>query len=114
MHDKPAARQDLLVKLLDLDMYGRMAQRANLRAVEADARVKAEQQRLDDLSFASDEAFKAARAQVGGLTKLQERIDADEPQLGELRDTFKGGKERGQARSGRAGAGETSAGPDGG
>jgi len=112
MHDKPAARQDLLVKLLDLDMYGRMAQRANLRAVEADARVKGERQRLDDLSFASDESLKAARAQVRVLAKLQERIDGDEPRLVELRETFKEGQERAKAAERAAGALERIAIPD--
>src|ERR1041385_474671 len=61
MHDKPADRQNLLVRLLDLDIYERMLQRANLRAVEADARAKSDRQRLEELqSFATDDSLKAA------------------------------------------------------
>src|SRR5207302_3207419 len=64
MHDKPAERQNLLVKLLDLDIYERMLQRANMRAVEADARAKSDRQRLEELqSFATEDSLKAARAQ---------------------------------------------------
>ena len=103
MHDKPADRQNLLVKLLDLDIYERMLQRANLRAVEADARAKAERQRLDDLSFATEDSLKAARAQIAALTGLQERIDAEEPRLVELRDVFKQGREHAQAAERAAG-----------
>ena len=103
MHDKPADRQNLLVKLLDLDIYERMLQRANLRAVEADVRAKAERQRLDDLSFATEDSLKAARAQVATLTALQERIDADEPRLVGLREAFKQGQERAKAAERAAG-----------
>src|SRR5205085_2100582 len=75
----------------------------NLRAVEADARAKAERQRLDDLSFATEDSLKAARAQIAALTGLQERIDAEEPRLVELRDVFKQGREHAQAAERAAG-----------
>jgi len=93
MHDKPADRQNLLVKLLDLDIYERMLQRANMRAVEADLRAKGERQRLDDLSFATEDSLKAARTQIGLLEKVQKRIEKDEPALEQLRDAFKHGAE---------------------
>jgi exonuclease SbcC len=38
LHAKPAARQDLLVELLDLGVYGRMAQLARARAAEGGSR----------------------------------------------------------------------------
>jgi exonuclease SbcC len=94
MHDKPAARQDLLVKLLDLDIYERMAQRANQRAVADEARAEGDRRRLEDLAFASDESLKAARAQTNRLAKLQERIEAEEPKLIELRETVRAARER--------------------
>jgi len=97
MHDKPAARQDLLVRLLDLDVYGRMGQRANMRAVEADARAKSERQRLEDLSYATDDALKTVRAQVETLRALQARIDDEEPKLASLRDVLASAQEQATA-----------------
>lgn len=93
MHDKPAARGDLLVKLLDLAIYGRLQQRANLRAATAEAGAHADRRRLEDLSFATDESLTAARAQIGTLAELKARIDEDEPRIEALRETMRAARE---------------------
>ncbi|HEY3724307.1 MAG TPA: SMC family ATPase [Acidimicrobiia bacterium] len=49
LHDKPAARQDLLVKLLGFDVYERMMRTAGARAAEHEAAVQVARQRLDAL-----------------------------------------------------------------
>ncbi|HEV2685594.1 MAG TPA: SMC family ATPase, partial [Actinomycetota bacterium] len=104
MHDKPADRQNLLVRLLDLDIYERMLQRANLRAVEADARAKSDRQRLEELqSYATEDSLRAARARIKTLTALQKRIASEEPALEQLRDAFKSGREIAQAAERAAG-----------
>ena len=46
LHDKPAARQDLLVKLLGFDVYERMMRNARTRAAEQEAAVKLAEQQL--------------------------------------------------------------------
>ncbi len=61
LHDKPADRQALLVRLLDLGVYGRMLQRANARVVEIDREMAFIDGRLDGLA----EATPANLAEVG-------------------------------------------------
>ena len=50
LHDKPAARQDLLVKLLGFDVYERMMRTARARAAEHEATVQVARQRLEALA----------------------------------------------------------------
>jgi exonuclease SbcC len=50
LHDKPAARQDLLVKLLGFDVYERMMREARARAAEQETVVKLAEQQLDRLA----------------------------------------------------------------
>jgi exonuclease SbcC len=90
MHDKPAARQDLLVRLLGLDVYERMAQRANQRASGIDGELAIQRRRLEeDLAFATDEALTDLRARLAKLEALRERIEEQEPELETLRETVK-------------------------
>ena len=68
LHDKPADRQALLVRLLDLGVYGRMVQRANTRGAELDRELAFIDGRLDGLGEASAEtlaAIVAALERVG-------------------------------------------------
>ncbi len=68
LHDKPADRQALLVRLLDLGVYGRMVQRANTRGAELDRELAFIDGRLDGLGDASAEtlaAIVASLARVG-------------------------------------------------
>ena len=57
LHDKPADRQALLVRLLDLGVYGRMVQRANTRGAELDRELAFIDGRLDGLGEASPDRF---------------------------------------------------------
>ena len=50
LHDKPSARQDLIVKLLDLGVYERMRTRAAERAAEGKSRIQLDEQRLGQLA----------------------------------------------------------------
>ncbi|MGZ4211131.1 MAG: AAA family ATPase [Actinomycetota bacterium] len=94
MHDKPSVRQDLLVKLLDLDVYGRMLQRANLRAAEADAAAQIERKHIEELAYATEESLAEARGKMATVQALLERIDVEEPRLAGLRDAIRTGGER--------------------
>src|SRR3954454_21391688 len=46
LHDKPAARQDLLIRLLGFDVYERMMRNARARAAEQETEVTLAEQRL--------------------------------------------------------------------
>ena len=86
LHDKPGDRQDLLVKLLELEVYGRMASAATQRAKSAEEGIKRAQQRLDSgLAHATPEARDAAEARIAKLEGLAETIDREWPKVGELR-----------------------------
>ncbi|HVL32019.1 MAG TPA: SMC family ATPase, partial [Actinomycetota bacterium] len=90
MEDKPAARQDLLVRLLGLDVYERMAQRANQMAAGMDGELTIQRRRLEeDLAYATEEALQTVRSQLAELDALRGRIEDDEPQLQELRDVVR-------------------------
>ncbi|HEX9713244.1 MAG TPA: SMC family ATPase [Actinomycetota bacterium] len=105
MHDKPADRQELLVKLLDLAVYGRMAQRANQRATLAETELVLQRRRLDEeLAFATKEALDQARAHLASLDTLRERIEAEEPRLEELRETVRVEREKATAARAATGA----------
>jgi len=70
LHDKPKDRQDLLVSLLDLGLYGRMAELAGQRAAGAKRDADVLDGRLGDLAGATDEALAAAATRVTELEAL--------------------------------------------
>ena len=90
LHDRPADRQELLVALLDLGVYERVAQEANRRAAAAEAAVRLADQQLDGLrrrharggggrAGAGRAAGRAAhRARRGRAAPRQPRRRADE------------------------------------
>ncbi len=84
LHDKPRDRQDLLVSLLDLGVYGRMAELSNRRFTDAKARAAVLEGRLGDLAAATPEAIATAAARVKRLTALVAELDAAVPELDEL------------------------------
>ena len=84
LHDKPRDRQDLLVSLLDLGVYGRMAELSNRRFTDAKARAAVLEGRLGDLAAATPEAIATAAARVKRLTSLVAELDAAVPKLDEL------------------------------
>ena len=81
LHDKPAARQDLLVSLLDLGVYADMAERAGRRAAAAKAEAAVLEGRLEDLTAATPEAVAAAAARVEQFAVLVETLEAAGPVL---------------------------------
>jgi exonuclease SbcC len=81
LHDTPSDRGDLLVRLLDLSLYGSMAQAAWERASTARARAMAAEQELERLAFATAEAHEAAAAHLAALEQLKERIEHAQPDL---------------------------------
>jgi exonuclease SbcC len=84
LHDKPERRQELLVGLLDLDVYGRMGQSARRRADAARAAVGVHETRLADLAFATVDARKEAEETVAALTELRADADAIMRRVSEL------------------------------
>lgn len=87
LHDKPRDRQDMLVRLLGLDIYERMCQSANARAAAAKNQLSLAEQRLEaDLAFATAEALGDATARLKRLTKLKEQVKTALPRLREMND----------------------------
>ena len=85
LDDRPSDRQDLLVRLLNLDVYEKMRQRAAGAAAELKGRTELAERRLrEELTFATEEALDAARRRVEQLGSLKDRIDAAAPQLAAL------------------------------
>ena len=84
LHDKPSARQELLVKLLELGVYERMRSEANSRKVAAESAIEITEQQLRHLVDATPEAVEAAGARVDQLVTLRTEVDEVTPQLDEL------------------------------
>jgi len=94
LHDKPADRGDLLVKLLDLGVYEQMQQRAGVRAADADKHAEHLKRRLDEeLAFATPEAKTELQQRLSALEQLLETIRADEPRVEELREIVRSTRE---------------------
>jgi exonuclease SbcC len=86
LHAEPRHRQDLLVRLLDLGLFERVAQAARQRErLGADRAAVAEGQ-LTKLEFATEEALAAAERRVADLTGLRDEVDAAAPELDRLRE----------------------------
>ena len=84
LHDKPSARQELLVKLLELGIYERMRGEANSRKVAAESAIEITEQQLQRLADATPEAVQAADARVEMLVALRTEADAFAPQVEQL------------------------------
>jgi DNA repair protein SbcC/Rad50 len=84
LHDKPRSRQDLLVKLLDLGLYERVATAARARAAVARSAVDLASGQLERLAGATPEARAAAADRMAVLAALDERLAAERPVIDEL------------------------------
>lgn len=85
LHDPPRDRQDLLVKLLDLEVYREMARVANQRAAVADSQARNCQERLEgELRNATEENLELLRSREQQLAELVERIEQDAPRLEDI------------------------------
>ena len=76
LHDEPAKRRDLLVRLLELDVYDRVGQLARERAKEAAGAIELENRQLEELAFATGEARTAAELRVAQLREIYKTVDA--------------------------------------
>ena len=83
----PAERQDLLVKLLDLELYRRMAKRANALGKEHETRAGYLEAELSsgDLAQMTPELLAAAKKRGKELEALTKTIEKAAPKLEELR-----------------------------
>ncbi len=94
LHAKVAERQDLLVKLLGVELYESIRERAGQQGRELEARAGLIQERLaGELAAATEDALARADARVETLRELLARIEAARPELEAL-----------SARHGEAGA----------
>jgi exonuclease SbcC len=84
LHDKPRSRQDLLVKLLDLGLYERVATAARGRAAVARSAADLATGQLERLAGASPAARAAAAERVTLLAALDERLAAERPVIDDL------------------------------
>jgi exonuclease SbcC len=85
LHDKPRSRQDLLVRLLDLGLYDRVATAARQRAAVARTTAEVAAGQLDRLAGATPAARAEAAALVATLAELAARLADERPQVDELR-----------------------------
>ncbi|CAN5339201.1 hypothetical protein BH20ACT9_BH20ACT9_22750 [soil metagenome] len=81
LHDTPGRRQDLLVRLLDLGVYERVARAAGARAQEAVMRARLLDDQLEGLAGATQEALAGARDRLRRLERLAERVASALPRL---------------------------------
>lgn len=97
LHDKASDRQDLLVSLLDLEVYERMAAAARQRAERAEVGRDFARRRLDELADATDDTRAAAQARVEALEELAIHLDIAEPEQRALDDAVAGHEVRATA-----------------
>ncbi|MEP6623578.1 MAG: SMC family ATPase [Acidimicrobiia bacterium] len=83
LHDKPAARQDLLVQLLGLDVYERMMQAARTRAAAASSERARDQERIDALAGATPETIAALDARAASCAQARATWRSRQPDLDE-------------------------------
>lgn len=81
LHEKPAKRQEILIKLLGLEVYQRIGQAANSTAAEQGARAEQLAEQLAAFGAATAEAEKAARRRVTELRALARRLEALLPEV---------------------------------
>jgi DNA repair protein SbcC/Rad50 len=81
LHAKPAARQQMLTRLLGLGVYESIAKEANREAAAAGERIDVLAGQLTSYADATDEAVTKAQARVAALSALSERITQQLPQL---------------------------------
>jgi DNA repair protein SbcC/Rad50 len=87
LHDKPADRQDMLVRLLSLGIYELMRQMAHTEAVRAKSERNVVEQRLEnEFNDYTKETLEEAEMQVRKLEGLRRRVDEAMPELEVLTD----------------------------
>jgi exonuclease SbcC len=94
LHAKPAQRQEILVKLLGLEVYGRIRERATALAGAADAQVTAADRLLAGLTGIDEAALSAARRRVRRLRELAGDVDDVVPRLREAQGAAESARAR--------------------
>ncbi|MDE0804739.1 MAG: SMC family ATPase [Acidimicrobiales bacterium] len=84
LHDTKATRQDLLVKLLDLGLYERLASSARSAAKAAVQRIEFLDEQLSRSAHATPEAVAEAASRVGAIDRVMASIDEAAPELAAL------------------------------
>ncbi|HEY6424469.1 MAG TPA: SMC family ATPase [Pseudonocardiaceae bacterium] len=81
LHAKPAARQQILTRLLGLGVYETIAKEANREAAAAAERLDVLTGQLAGYADATEEAVAETQARVAALSELSERITQQLPEL---------------------------------
>ena len=81
LHDKPAARQDLLVQLLGLDVYERMMRSASTIANDTRTAIAKDQDRIEALAGATPETRVGLAGHVVACTEARARWRDRQPEL---------------------------------
>jgi exonuclease SbcC len=84
LHAEPRHRQDLLVRLLDLGLFERVAQGARQRERVAADRAAVAEGHAEKLGFASPAALAAAERRATTLAAIRDEVDAAAPELERL------------------------------
>jgi exonuclease SbcC len=90
LHAEPRKRQDLLVRLLDLGLYDRVASAARQEAALARNRVEVLAAQLERLAEATPQAQADSRARLGVLARLAERLRGERPRFDDLAERHAG------------------------
>ncbi len=102
LHEEPRTRQDLLVSLLDLGLYARLASAARQRASAAQQRAEVAGHLLDKLAFATAAAAATAEGRVAALEELQRELSRSRPVLEDLLRTEQEAASEADAATARA------------
>ena len=81
LHEKPAKRQEVLIRLLGLEVYQRVAQAANAEAARQRQRADLAAEQLSRYADATEEAERAARARIEAVERLDEDVRRRVPEL---------------------------------
>ncbi len=81
LHDTAGNRQDLLVRLLDLGLYERLAQAAGARQRAAEARLTSLADQLAALGEATEDAVAASAGRVAALVRAVDAVAAADGEL---------------------------------
>ncbi len=84
LHDTKATRQDLLVKLLDLGLYDRLATAARAETKRSSQRIEFLEEQLGRSSHATAQAVAEVNARVDALESVVAELDAVAPELASL------------------------------
>ena len=83
LRSKGDERRELLIKLLNLEIYAEVGKRAGIRAEAAKSQAELHRQRLEGLAFATDGAHKEAKKRIKSIDKLVIESEGARPKIDE-------------------------------